>query len=136
MKQYDQPYHRLIVWQRADEFARMVYRYTRSFPSEEKYGVVSQLRRASLSVPLNIVEGQARGSTKDFIRFLRMSRGSCSECAYLLEFSLSVHYLDAFAFKSLEEKRREVNFLLQKLIIGLNNKHQAPKVPLAPQIHS
>jgi len=110
-----------LVWQRSDEFVKLVYRHTAGFPVDEKFGATSQLRRAALSIPLNIVEGQGRATTKDYIRFLRMSRGSCSECAYLLEFAFSVNYLNQSHYEQLEEKRREVNFLLQRLIKGLSN---------------
>ncbi|MFH1631965.1 MAG: four helix bundle protein [bacterium] len=76
----ERPYHKIFAWQKAKRFVTEVYRATERFPKEERYGIVSQLRRAALSAMLNIAEGQARGSTKDYIRFLYMSRGSLSEC--------------------------------------------------------
>lgn len=113
------PYHELIVWQRADEFVREVYKITINFPLEEKFGITSQLRRAAISVVLNIVEGQARGTKKDFVRFLLISRGSCSECAYLLEISLSLGYLNQEQYNELEDLRQQANYLLQRLIRSL-----------------
>jgi len=120
-RMFTQPYHKLLVWKKADEFVLSVYKITRVFPKEERFGIISQLRRAASSVPLNIVEGQGRKSTKDFIRFLINARGSCSECAYLLELSYKLKYLTVEDFQSLERNRREVNFLLQRMIQGLNN---------------
>lgn len=80
-------YEQLIVWQRSDEFLKLIYKTTVRFPSDEKFGVTSQLRRAALSIVLNIVEGQARGSNKDFRRFLIIARASLAECTYLLDFA-------------------------------------------------
>lgn len=118
---FEQPYQKLVVWQKADSFVNEIYTKTSNFPHEELYGVVSQLRRAALSIVLNIVEGQARGSSKDFARFIIMARGSCSECSYLLEFSYNRHYLSKEHYVVLETMRREINYLLQKLIRGLNS---------------
>ena len=80
-------YEQLIVWQRSDEFLKLIYKTTVRFPSDEKFGVTSQLRRAALSIVLNIVEGQALGSNKDFRRFLIIARASLAECTYLLDFA-------------------------------------------------
>lgn len=115
----NEPYRDLIVWQRADEFIQLVYRAVNSFPSEEKFGITSQLKRAAVSVALNIVEGQARGTPKDFVRMLYIARGSITECAYLLELSRKQKYLNHDQFNKLESKRREVSYLLQRTISGL-----------------
>ena len=69
-------YRRLIVWQRADELAFAVYQATRRFPTDELYGVTSQLRRAALSVPTNIVEGSGRQGPRELKRFLNIALGS------------------------------------------------------------
>lgn len=68
-------YKDLHVWQKAMELAKQVYLFTNRFPSEEKFGLVSQMRRAAVSVPSNIAEGQARNATGEFIQFLRTPRG-------------------------------------------------------------
>ena len=68
-------FEKLTAWKKAHDLALMVYKNTLYFPKDEIYGLTSQLRRASLSVPTNIVEGRARGSTVDFIRFLKIARG-------------------------------------------------------------
>lgn len=74
-----QSHHKLVAWQLSIELVRSVYTLTRSFPSDEKFGLVSQLRRAAVSVPSNIAEGAARGTPRDYTRFLYISRGSLSE---------------------------------------------------------
>ena len=75
-----------------DEYVHLVYALTRKFPKEELYGVTSQLRRASLSVVLNYVEGYARGKEKVHKNFLEISYGSLKESKYLLHFSLVEKY--------------------------------------------
>ena len=80
-------YKRLIVWEKADLLAKEIYVRTRSFPKEELYGLTSQLRRAGLSIPVNIVEGYARKSRKELQQFLNISLGSLAETEYLLKFA-------------------------------------------------
>lgn len=70
---------KLIVWQRGMELADHIYTLTDSFPVRETYTLVDQMRRAAISIPSNIAEGRTRGSDRDFIHFLLISRGSCSE---------------------------------------------------------
>ena len=69
----------LLVWKRSIEFVTSIYKLTKDFPEEERYGLSSQLRRAAVSVSSNIAEGAARGSKKEFIRFLFVSRASAVE---------------------------------------------------------
>ena len=69
----------LVVWQRAIDFATIVYKITSHFPATEIYGLTSQLRRASVSISSNIAEGSKRGSKKEFAHFLRMAQGSWAE---------------------------------------------------------
>lgn len=71
----------LEVWRRAVDFAASVYTVTREFPDEEKYGLISQMRRASVSVASNIAEGAARSGKKEFLHFLSIAAGSASEVA-------------------------------------------------------
>ncbi|MGH9446275.1 MAG: four helix bundle protein [Terriglobia bacterium] len=72
-------YKELVVWQKGMELAKQVYRVTQSFPNEEKFGLVSQMRRAAVSIPSNIAEGQARHTTKEFIQFISHAEGSVAE---------------------------------------------------------
>lgn len=81
-------YKKLIALQVADQLAWKVYESTDSFPKEEMFVLTSQLRRAILSVPLNIIEGYARNSKNEFRRFLNISLGSLAESEYLLNFHL------------------------------------------------
>jgi len=69
-------YRKLIVWQKADELAFQIYRITKDFPSEERFGLVSQMRRAALSVAANIAEGYTRNSKKDKVHFYNIALGS------------------------------------------------------------
>ena len=69
-------YKELLVWQKGMALAKQVYHLTQKFPAEERYGLTSQLRRAAVSVPSNIAEGQARRSTNEFLQFLSIAEGS------------------------------------------------------------
>ena len=108
-------YRKLIAWQVADKLAKAVYEETSSFPKEELYGLTSQLRRAALSVPLNIIEGYARNSKNEFRQFLRIALGSLAEVGYLLEFSFAQNYLKETEFKELISLRNRCGKLLWKL---------------------
>lgn len=79
-------YRKLEVWQLADSLALGVYRATKSFPNEEIYGITSQLRRAALPIPTNIVEGYARRGDRELARFVDIALGSLAETRYLLSF--------------------------------------------------
>jgi four helix bundle protein len=72
-------YRDLLAWQRAMDLVELVYRATAGFPSEERYGLTSQLRRAAVSIPSNIAEGQSRRSSRDFAHFLTIAQGSRAE---------------------------------------------------------
>ncbi|MFG6668743.1 four helix bundle protein [Halomonas sp. HNIBRBA4712] len=84
----------LKAWQLGMDLVEEVYRLTAVFPSDEKFGLASQLRRAAVSIPSNIAEGAARGSSKDFIRFLFIARGSLSEIETQLLISQRLQYLE------------------------------------------
>jgi len=84
----------LDVWKLSDELAYKVYLSSRDFPKEEIYGITSQLRRAALSVPTNIVEGYSRKGDKELSHFLNISIGSMAETKYLLYFSRRLGYIN------------------------------------------
>jgi len=88
-------HEKLNIFQRSDRLVLDVYRLTRSFPTDERYGLQSQLRRASVSVPCNIVEGAARDSDKEFAHFLRVACGSASEARYVVSLAARLGYLAA-----------------------------------------
>lgn len=98
-------YKKFIAWQSAHLFALKVYEISRSFPKEEIYGITSQLRRAALSVPVNIVEGTARSSQRELKNFLNIALGSLAETEYLLEFCHEVGYLKREDYQELERLR-------------------------------
>ena len=115
-------YKKLQVWAKANDYALAVYKATSKFPREELYGVISQLRRAALSVALNIVEGQASVSKKDFLNFLNIPNRSLVESEYLLEFSKDLAYLSDADYELLENIRREAGLLLAAFTRGVRSK--------------
>ena len=88
-------FKKLDVFHLADDLVIDVYRASRRFPDDERYGLQAQLRRATVSVPSNIVEGSARQSNKDYGQFLRIALGSASEARYLLSVATRLRYLEA-----------------------------------------
>jgi len=82
----------LDVWKSAHQFVLNVYRYTKQFPKSETYGLVSQFRRAAVSIPANIAEGYAKMGLKDKIRFYNIAQGSLEECRYYLILSSDLGY--------------------------------------------
>jgi four helix bundle protein len=112
-------YKRLIAWQKADELARLIYKTTLTFPKEELFGITSQLRRAVLSVPLNVVEGYGRNNKKEFHRFLPIALGSLAETSYLLEFALQMDFIKEKEFNDYYSLKEEVGHLVWKLYISL-----------------
>ncbi len=107
-------YKRLIVWQKADDLAYKVYVATKDFPKDELYGITSQLRRAALSVPTNLVEGSGRQSKGEIKQFSSIALGSLAEVTYLLDFSLRLGYLKQKDYETLQALRKEVGRLLWK----------------------
>jgi len=93
-----------------------VYLITKSLPKEEIYGLTSQIRKSSVSVPSNIAEGYGRNSTNDYIRFLQIASGSLYELQTQLEVCLNLEYLQKSIFESVYEKSREIERMLSSLI--------------------
>src|SRR5436853_6958040 len=87
-------YRELIAWQKAMEIVCRIYQLTSSFPAEERFGLTNQLRRAAVSIPSNIAEGQGRGVSRDFARFLRIANGSRQELETQITISIRLGYLD------------------------------------------
>jgi four helix bundle protein len=105
-------YKKLLVWQKADELAYQIYLETKSFPKEELYGITSQLRRAVLSIPTNLVEGTGRQGKKELKQFVNIALGSLAETQYLLDFSLRLQYLNKIRYEKLQVLREETGKLL------------------------
>ncbi len=102
----------LIVFQKADELALRIYKLTEKFPRHEIFGLTSQLRRAALSIPTNIVEGYSRRSKKELAQFINIALGSLAETEYLLDFSKKLNYVASDNNMELEELLEEVGKLL------------------------
>ena len=107
-------YKKLTVWQKADELAYRVYVETKDFPREEVYGMTSQLRRAALSVPANIVEGYGRQGKNELRQFANIALGSLAEVRYLIDFSARLDYFSDEQQTALKDLADEVGRLLWK----------------------
>jgi len=112
----------LKVWQKAYQLCLEVYSITKNFPSEEKFGLTSQIRRASVSIPSNIAEGYGRRTTPDYIRSLYIAYGSNCELETQALLSADLDYINQDAQKSLLEKILEVERMLKALIKSLESK--------------
>lgn len=109
-------YKNLKAWEKCDELAREVYSVSAKFPREEVYAFTSQIRRASLSAPTNIVEGYARRGKREFRQFLSIALGSLAETGYLLEFAKSQGYLSDKEFVIMNGLRDECSRLVWGLM--------------------
>ena len=112
-------HHDLDAWQLGIKLAEEVYEKTRGFPREEAYGLVSQMRRAAVSVPTNIAEGAGRETTKDYRRFLIIARGSLGELETLIFIASNVGMLSANDREALLNHRKKTARTLQGLIRSL-----------------
>jgi four helix bundle protein len=109
-------YKKLKVYQEAHALVIAVYRATDNFPKSEMFGLSSQMRRAAVSIPANIIEGQARAGKKEFKRFLDIANGSLAELEYYLELIFALGYVSEEKYMSLEERRIATGNLLGGLI--------------------
>jgi four helix bundle protein len=112
----------LTVWQLGMEIAENIYEMTRHFPKDELYGLTSQLRRAAVSVPANIAEGNARSSTKEYLHFLSVAVGSLAEVETLLELARRLSYVEIATLHKLEEMIGEQRRMLRGLQRSLRNR--------------
>jgi four helix bundle protein len=115
-------YQELEVWQRAMELVTLVYRLTADFPEREKFGLTNQLRRAAVAVPSNVAEGQGRRTTKDFLSFLSISRGSLQEVETQIEIARRLNYLPDEQASQVLDLAGTVGRLLNGLMSALNRK--------------
>jgi len=113
-------YKDLVVWQKGIFLAKLVYKLTQQFPPEEKFGIVAEMRRAAVSIPSNIAEGQARRTTGEFIQFISHAEGSVAELDTQLILATELAFCremdPRWAFKLTDELRRMLNVLRRKLI--------------------
>lgn len=110
-----QNFQDLIVWQKAHKLTLAIYKISKLFPCEERFGLVSQIRRASASICANIAEGHKK-STRDFVRFLDISQGSLQETKYHLILAKDLEYLNINSFHELSDLSDEVGKMLSRLI--------------------
>lgn len=113
---------KLIVWQQAHKLVLKVYEATKSFPKSELFGLTGQIRRAAVSVPSNIVEGRARGFSKEYKRFLLMARGSLEEVKYQLLLARDLNYIEKKEYQEIYNTADEVGRLLAGLIKAVDGK--------------
>ena len=129
-------YRDLIAWQKAMDLVTEIYRVTQSFPREELYGLVSQLRRAAVSVPSNIAEGHARVSTGEFRQFLGHALGSLVEIETQLSISERLAYLDSRQSEDFLQRTAEIGRILHGLLKALPQRNPGQKFsefqPLIP----
>ncbi|HAR72757.1 MAG TPA: four helix bundle protein [Flavobacteriaceae bacterium] len=106
------------IWKLSHQFTLMIYNISTSFPKDETYNLVSQIRRSSLSIPTNIAEGCGRNSDKEFNQFLNIALGSATETEYLILLAKDLNYLDEINYTLLEQ---QINTIKSK-IYTLKNK--------------
>jgi len=114
-------YADLIVWRRAMDFVEAVYRATAVFPKEEIYGLTRQMRRAAVSIPSNIAEGQGRKSPREFHRFLSVAHGSLRELETQILIAERLEYVDSSARSNLMNSAGEIGRLLNGLMNSLSH---------------
>ena len=110
-----QSYRELIAWQKGMLLAKLIYRLTAKFPGEEKFGLISQMRRAAVSIPSNLAEGQARGTPGEFVQFISHAEGSSAELDTQLTLSIELSFCSAAdaaeALGLVQELRKMLNAL-------------------------
>ena len=113
-------YKDLLGYQKGYKLSLEIYEATRNYPKEEMYGLISQMRRSAVSIPCNIAEGYRRGYRKEYLQFLHIAYGSCSELETLLSLSHDLTLIDKVTFERLYQLQEEVSRLLRGLIASLS----------------
>ena len=120
-------YRELKIYEKSYKAALAIYRMTETFPKEEKYGIISQMRRASISIALNIAEGNAkRESKQEFKRFLQMSMGSANEMSVLIDFAKYLGYIDKTTHERASQEYEEIGKMIRGFIKGLEQQKPNP----------
>jgi four helix bundle protein len=115
------PHKNLIVWKESIQLVKSMYKLSKQLPDNERFGIISQLQRASVSVAANIAEGAARNTTKEFLRFLHIANGSLSEVDTLLVIVLELGYVKNEAYSEQEKQLDKIGALLNGLIRKLRS---------------
>jgi four helix bundle protein len=119
---------KIKAWELGHNLAVEVYRVTKCFPRDEQFGLTSQLRRAAVSVPANIVEGSQRQYLKEYLQFLYTSKSSLAEVEYLIFLAEELSYLSQEDFQKLVDRQQELGRTLHGLIVWLERRLQAGAV--------
>ncbi|RJR25810.1 four helix bundle protein [Candidatus Microgenomates bacterium] len=119
-------YKDLIVWQKAKKLAIAIFELTENFPKSEIYGLVSQMRRCSVSIPSNIAEGSRRGSKKDYCQFLRIAFGSGAELETQIEILKELSFGKNLNYEKVDSLLEEVMKMLNKLINQFTTNYNLP----------
>ena len=109
-------YRDLIVWQKSMTWVTLVYSLSSSIPESEKFGLISQIRKSSVSIPSNIAEGYGRNYKKDYSRFLQIARGSLFECQTQIEIAINLNFISEEDCKEINELSIEIEKMLNSLI--------------------
>ena len=115
-------YQELLIWQKARELTKLTYEISSQLPQKEQYGLTSQINRCAVSVPSNIAEGWSRNSTKDFINFLYISRGSLAELETQIIISHDLGYINDDYLMRMQEKFADLGKMLSTTISKLKEK--------------
>jgi four helix bundle protein len=110
-----QDFTKLQVWQKAHQFTLGIYKITRDFPAEEKFGLISQLRRASCSINSNLAEGCGRTTNNELARFIAIAQGSAFEVRYQLILARDLNYISPERFNFFEQRIIEISRMLNSL---------------------
>jgi four helix bundle protein len=113
-------FRELKVWEKSHQLTLDIYNITKEFPKPEFYGLVSQIRRSSSSIPTNIAEGSGQNTDGQFARFLQISLGSASELEYQLLLAYDLEYLDENTYVKLNDQTTEVKRMLTAFLQKLN----------------
>lgn len=123
MKKVEYSFYRLEVWKLGMNLVNEIYSLTKNFPAEEKFCLTAQLKRAVISVPLNIAEGSIKRTKKDFASFIRISLGSLMETMTCIEISLSQKYINQSEYEKIQLLIQELYFKLISLDKFLTDKN-------------
>jgi len=111
----------LIVWQKSMKMVTLIYQLLKQFPDVEKFGLTSQIKRSSVSIPSNIAEGYGRNYTKDYCRFLQIARGSLFECQTQLQIGINLNFINENQLQEIKALSTEIEKMLNSLIKKLTN---------------
>lgn len=114
-------YRDLIVWQKSMKMITLLYQLLKQFPDDEKFGLISQIKRSSVSIPSNIAEGYGRNYTKDYCRFLQIARGSLFECQTQLQIGVNLNFINENQLQEIKALTTEIEKMLNSLIKKLSS---------------